>query len=544
MPTNTIHPDPTRYSAFYQTLLDWQVPIVKLKRGEKGLAGNSISVSRLSSLDEIIQALRDGFNLGMVSHTEKLSGANPHGVETLDLDAADHGLDLTPFNGFMVRREGELIRQHLYFRHPYPSLPRTGNQVRGKYDLMMWNVVLPGSIHRSGTMYELYVQVNHEWKVWSGEPLTLDLLPVIDPDQFRPVKPAKPSVLVSATASSSGTGVSAQSPYIGGLNSPAYLTAKGTLRDREIQGRAYVRGRIRNGFVSKSGKGGRATLFATVNHLTAYLQLPLETALNFLTTPLSKKKGDKSWNAHCIDAASGKPYPWTNAEIQDALEDAARFVPPFGVLRWEEAQVRRAVMEKLKDFIWLLSTFPEPEPGAASMRTGDLAAAFRDLYDLPDGACGVGKMGQALRSAIKGGVISLVPKVRTRAKLVHYLGVDPDSLGWAAFELGLHRPSKNPSTVENQLPGNPVESQPSVIERENKQIQVIASPPPALITLPSDYRELAAGPVDAFEGPEWDSFVRSLPDPVPEFDGAWDWEEARAMAGSTYFSGDPDDLDC
>jgi len=57
---------------------------------------------------------------------------------------------------------------------------------KGKdYDLCTWNTVMPGSVHASGTVYELEYLEDGEWVPWDGEAFSINLLPVVDPERYR-----------------------------------------------------------------------------------------------------------------------------------------------------------------------------------------------------------------------------------------------------------------------------------------------------------------------------------------------------------------------
>lgn len=150
--------------------------------------------------------------------------------------------------------------------------------LNGAYDLMPWNTVLPGSIHSNGSLYELYVWRKGLWVLWDGqEPLDLlDRLPIVDPEPYRPGRQVTHLDLGSTQA-----------------DDRLFLTHPGTLADREYAARNYVRGLIRMGIVSRSSKGGRSTLAKVASHLMAYLCLPLETALRYLTEPLYEQGWSK-----------------------------------------------------------------------------------------------------------------------------------------------------------------------------------------------------------------------------------------------------------
>lgn len=447
-PPRQLARSPDFFHAPYKGLIDLGVPILPLDPATKRPAFGRVTHSIISTPDEACDLLRKGFNLGMVCYLKALPGSNPHGIEVLDIDSPDHGLDLTPFNGLMTRRRGETVRSHYWFRRPTPHLPRKGarkgskHAPEGAYDLMPWMVVLPGSVHPNGSLYELYVMRDGLWVLWDGlEPLDLlNRLPLVDPEGYRPVR--------QATQFDLGPVSTGKRPF---------LTHPGTMADREYAARNYVRAMIRQGVVSRSGRGGRSTLAKIASHLMAYLCLPQETALRYLTEPLheqgwnkktnlveslrgvgvpdlnrsSRIWNTKSWNGCCVDDASGAPYPWTSEELIEALEWGARSVPAYGVILWEKAVRKEHAKACLRHFIGFLRRLVRhPLPDTAVAAEG-LYRAFLGLYGMAEVDCSKHRFCVAMSTAIKLEALPFKKFQRTAAHTIHYRGLSLDGLNVA-----------------------------------------------------------------------------------------------------------------
>lgn len=431
---------PGFFHPLYKGLIDLRMPILPLDPETKRPAFGKVKRSIISSVDEACDLIQKGLNLGMVCHLRDLPGSNPHGIEVLDIDSPDHGLDLTPFNGLLTRRQGETVRSHYWFRRPNPHLSRKGarkgskHAPEGAYDLMPWLVVLPGSVHPNGSLYELYVMQDGLWVLWDGlEPLDLlNRLPLVDPEPYRPMR--------QVTQFDLGSTSKDERPF---------LTHPGALTDREYAARNYVRAMIRQGIVSHSGRGGRSTLAKIASHLMAYLCLPLETALRYLTEPLhehgwnkqanrveplrgvgvpdldrsSRIWNMKSWNACCVDGATGAPYPWTREELVEALEWGARSVPAYGVVLWEKAAKIAHAKACLRHFIAFLRRLVQlPLPDTHVAAEG-LYRAFLTLYDMAEADCSKHRFCVAMSTAIKLEAVPFRKFQRTAAHTTHYSGL-------------------------------------------------------------------------------------------------------------------------
>lgn len=425
-----------RYKPLYAELGLLGAKPQALARMTKKPAFGSVRASLVANADEACEMLRLGYNLGRVAFLESLPGHNPHGIEVLDIDSPDHDLDLSPFMGLMTRRQGEMVRHHLWFRRPNPHLPRRGarkgskRSPSGSYDLMPWNSVLPGSIHPDGSLYELYVWAEGEWVLWDGvEPLDLlNRLPVVDPEPYRPRKQV------------SVFDVQRQEE----IRRP-FLTHPGTLPERERVARNFIRGAMKRGMVSRSGSGGRSTLAKLTSHLMGYLSLSLETAYRYLTEPLYERgfgvgsrlangvgtvTGDRlpmwnrySWNACCVNGATGERYPWTREELVEALEWGAQSVPAYGVILWEKAVRKEHAKACLRHFIGFLRRHVRYPLLDTSVPAEGLYRAFLGLYGMAEADCSKHRFCVAMSTAIKLDAVPFRKSQQTAAHTIHYKGL-------------------------------------------------------------------------------------------------------------------------
>ena len=99
------------YMPVIMALLDQGLPVAYQKPLSKRPAFGTVRASLVDpsiTPDQLLHEITShGWNLGMVTHLESLPGRNPLGVEILDIDSADHGLDLALFKGLMTKRRGE-----------------------------------------------------------------------------------------------------------------------------------------------------------------------------------------------------------------------------------------------------------------------------------------------------------------------------------------------------------------------------------------------------------------------------------------------------
>jgi hypothetical protein len=206
---------------------------------------------------------------------------------------------------------------------------------------------------------------------------------------------------------------------------------------------------IRQGIVSRSGRGGRSTLAKITSHLMAYLRLPVETALRYLTEPLSDQGwsrrtirvdqfGDvassgldastrqwntKSWNSCCVDAATGALYPWTREELFEALEWGAQSVPAYGVILWEKAQKTQHAKACLRHFIAFLRRHVVHPLSEVHVSAEGLYMAFLGLYGMKKDDCSKHRFCVAMSTAIKTEAVAFKKIQRTAAHTIHYTGL-------------------------------------------------------------------------------------------------------------------------
>jgi len=292
-----------RYDRIYQAFLEGGVPLAGLLEGTKQLFHNSAPESLLLDLRYLEAAMDAGANVGAITHQKDLPGINPLGFWDLDIDGPDHGLDLSQFT-FRVRRQGETVRAHYWARQPDPSVPLEASYKGKDYDLATWNTVMPGSVHESGTVYELEYLEGGEWVPWDGETFTLDMLPVVDPEAYRaqenlrvPTTPGKVQPLRTKTKNAKKLVV--------------WVAATGSEATRIKMARNYLR---YYAWKSVSGKNGHDTLMVAVTNLRLFHRLERTLALKLI---------HEHFNPRCVDL-NGNPCPWSDAEIAHKWEQAGK----------------------------------------------------------------------------------------------------------------------------------------------------------------------------------------------------------------------------
>jgi hypothetical protein len=180
--------------------------------------------------------------------------------------------------------------------------------------------------------------------------------------------------------------------------------------------------------VSVDGKGGKKTLNLVAAHLVAYYDLDPALALWLLTNP---EVPGGCWNARC-KGDGGKPYPWTKGELYDALEQAVDAVPIYGRDLYQQLR-RRVERENDYDaFMDVLGHLPPPAPGPeAWMFGGDLIVEFQRINNLDPARFDPITFGRKLNAAIASGRVRLERKLKGKARLAAYLGVDAHLLAQA-----------------------------------------------------------------------------------------------------------------
>lgn len=312
MVNGTHHPEQfSRYAYFYRFLLDLEVPIGVIQRGTKQIAHLTAPQSRLWSLQHVEAALDwAGQSLGGITHQEEMPGVNPHGVANLDIDHDGLNFDLSPFK-LMIRRTGQTFRAQYLFRVENPAAQLHCSQ-HGTHDVCTWLFLLPGSIHKSGSLYELWIREDGVWVPWDGQPLSLDLLPILDPDQYR---------ITHSDAELATLGINPNSLPERGLRgrkmkksptpSPVWVAATGSFQKRMEKAKYYLR---RKAWRSVEGIRGHSALLAAVVNMRLYFQLPRELSIKLLKD---------HFNPRCVDL-NGCPAPWSDKELEHKWKEAGK----------------------------------------------------------------------------------------------------------------------------------------------------------------------------------------------------------------------------
>lgn len=301
-----------RYDRIYHAFLEGGVPLAGLLEGTKQLFHNSAPESLLLDLRYLEAAMDAGANVGAITHQKDLPGINPLGFWDLDIDGPDHGLDLSPFT-FRVRRQGETVRAHYWARQPDPTVPLEASYKGKDYDLATWNTVMPGSVHESGTVYELEYLEDGEWVPWDGEAFTLDMLPKVDPEAYRAQENQRAPKNHGKVQPLSTKPKKAKKLVV-------WVAATGSEVTRIKMARNYLR---YYAWKSISGKNGHDTLMVAVTNLRLFHRLDRTLALKMV---------QEHFNPRCVDQ-QGNPCPWSDAEIAHKWEQAGKpgAYPTLGV---------------------------------------------------------------------------------------------------------------------------------------------------------------------------------------------------------------------
>lgn len=301
-----------RYDRIYKAFHDAGVPLAGLQEGTKRLFHKSAPQSVLRDLHQLEAAMDAGLNVGAITHQENLPGINPLGFWDLDIDGPDHGLDLTPFT-WRVRREGEMVKAHYLARLPDPSVPLAASLKGKDYDLATWNTVLPGSVHKTGTVYELEYLEGGEWVPWDGESFSIDMLPAVDPELYRSQENQRHEQHPSNVHPLQIKKKAPKQP-------PVWVEASGTLPSRIKMARTYLR---THSWKSISGMNGHSALLVVMTNLRLFHCLDQSLALAMVKD---------YFNPRCVDK-QGNPSPWSDAELLHKWKQAGRSgaYPTLGV---------------------------------------------------------------------------------------------------------------------------------------------------------------------------------------------------------------------
>lgn len=316
-----------RYDRIYQAFLEAGVPLAGLLEGTKQLFHNSAPESLLLDLRYLEAAMDAGANVGAIIQQKNLHGINPLGFWDLDIDGPDHGLDLSPFT-WRVRREGELVKAHYLARQPDPTSPLV-TSLKGKdYDLCTWNTVMPGSVHKTGTVYELEFLEDGEWVQWDGEAFSLDMLPMVDPDRYRSEENQR-QIKCRGQVNMLQTKPKKTKKLV------VWVAASGSQITRTKMARNYLRSYA---WRSVSGKNGHDALLVVVTNLRLFHRLEQSVALDMVK---------EHFNPRCQDL-QGNPCPWSGAEISHKWSEAGKpaAYPTLGVNNPKaRAKVARLMLE-------------------------------------------------------------------------------------------------------------------------------------------------------------------------------------------------------
>lgn len=337
-----------RYDRIYKAFLEAGVPLAGLLEGTKQLFHNTASESLLLDLYHLEAAMDAGANVGAITHEKDLPGTNPLGFWDLDIDGPDHGLDLSPFT-YRVRREGETVRAHYFARLPDPSVPLVSSYKGKDYDLATWNTVMPGSVHESGTAYELEFLEDGVWVQWDGEPFSIEMLPMVDPERYRSLvnhrKRSHPSNIQNL-----------QTKPKKAKKLVVWVAATGSQVTRTKMARNYLR---YYAWRSISGKNGHDALLVVVTNLRLFHRLEQSVALEMVK---------EHFNPRCQDL-QGNPCPWSDPEITHKWNEAGKpgAYPTLGV-KHPRARAKEARLMLEGEVAEFLGQFTK-EGGAANPTT-------------------------------------------------------------------------------------------------------------------------------------------------------------------------------
>lgn len=328
------NPNYQRYDRIYGEFISGGVPLAGLFPGTKQIFHETAKESLLLHLHDVEAAMDTGANVGAITHQQDLPGINPLGFWDLDIDGPDHGQDLSPFT-YRVRRQGEIDLAHYWARLPDTSTS-IETSLKGKdYDLCTWNTVMPGSIHESGTVYELEYLEDGEWVPWDGEAFTLDMLPVVNPELYRSEENqriARHQHKITPLRSKRKTEEAAH----------IWVSATGSKETRIKMARNYL---SYYAWRSISGRNGHNALLVAMTNLRLFHRLE---------KPLALKLIKDHFNPRCVDI-KGNPCPWSDREIAHKWDEAGKqqAFPTLGVNNPKaRAKQMRIILEgEVKEFL-------------------------------------------------------------------------------------------------------------------------------------------------------------------------------------------------
>lgn len=395
--------------AFYAAMDAAGVRYLRLQPYEKTVEkGTTWEQNILQGPSDVIETFAAGWNVGLLLVGKDGAHPNPLGLCILDKDsdrALEH-CDLSPFRLSVSRGHHE--KAHFYGRMDDLNASRRSRHVRGSHDVKLTGIVVgPGSRHRDGGIYRILTRPDSRtpWTPWDPGGLNLGDLPAIRPSDYaamashpilRATRPPKPLP--------DQWNAVAEPDEWSSLN---YLTDLRPLRDRWHRGSRYIENRIRDGIISRSGAGGRATLLVILTHLRQYLRLPTSVCLSLL---LVQGAGGKSWNDHCVDAGTRSPYPWSVAELESALQATEHFVPYYGVLEYANREAGRHLDRCLDDFVHRLAGATQGRGFHQTVSLQEISEVFHRAYGLPRTKQSVDRVSKSLCRHVEDGLLRLVRK--------------------------------------------------------------------------------------------------------------------------------------
>jgi hypothetical protein len=186
--------------------------------------------------------------------------------------------------------------------------------------------------------------------------------------------------------------------------------------------------------LSIEGQGRRKALRAVAEHLVVDLDLDPSLAFHLMTeTKAGKDKQGNAvvhvaWNERCRNAA-GKPAPWSDDALWQALEDAVDAVPLHGVLLHQEAEEKEFARWSAAGFIEIMTHLPEPK-GDIQITKDTLYRGFLEFSGVKPETFQKCELGLEINRAIAQGRLPFVEDHRSHTGRF-YRGLDQNTLRMA-----------------------------------------------------------------------------------------------------------------
>jgi len=197
---------------------------------------------------------------------------------------------------------------------------------------------------------------------------------------------------------------------------------------RVIRAMSYLKHRAP---VSIEGQRRRKALRAVAEHLVVDLDLDPSLAFHLMTEtkPGKDRQGNPvvhvAWNERCLNAA-GKPAPWSDDALWQALEDAVDAVPIHGVLLHQAAEEKEFARWGCAAFIDMLTYLPEPK-GDIQITKDALFGEFLTFSGVKEEAFEKCELGIEINHAIAQGRLPFLEDARTSSERF-YRGMDKHTL--------------------------------------------------------------------------------------------------------------------